>query len=106
MAFKKVIQTQFGQPAEYWKVLELRINYIQKTADVAVGGFLNKNARDLGLQPMMITGISFDPQTFPFKPESNILEVCYTKLKEGYRDKQGRLDETFKGAEDILEPKP
>lgn len=52
MALKLKRKKGDGTEFEYLKIIGIeKLNYINGTAEVVVGGYLNKEARDLELQP-------------------------------------------------------
>lgn len=101
MALQKEVKTQFGNNATYWRILEYRMNFVMKTADFAIGGYLDKDKRDAGMQPLMVTGVSFDPQNFPFTDEVPILRSVYEHIKRGYKDQKGTFVDTFVNSTDV-----
>jgi len=56
MALQKEIQTSFGIPATYWRIL--RINELFKdTAEVFLAGYADKDARDNNAEPLEVRTI-------------------------------------------------
>ena len=52
MALKKQIQTKFGVPAEYHKIIEVRIDWHRQTAAITVGVFISEEIRRSGGMPI------------------------------------------------------
>jgi hypothetical protein len=51
MALKKVLPTDFGMDAEYWRITNINCNF-QGTTTVILDGYLNKDARFDNAQPL------------------------------------------------------
>jgi hypothetical protein len=97
MALKMQIQTKYGIPAEYHKILETHINWCHKTASVRVGVFVDETARRDGNRPIEQREYprpASGPYLFPFDADKPVLEAAYGYLKS--------LDE-YKEAKDVLE---
>lgn len=97
MALKMQVQTKYGVPAEYHKILETHISWYRRTASVRVGVFVNEEARRDGSRP--IEQHEYPPPTsatyqFPFDADKPVLAAAYEYLKT--------LDD-YKGATDVLE---
>lgn len=51
MALKKILPTDFGMDAEYWKITNISCNF-QGNTTVVLDGYLNKDARFDNTQPL------------------------------------------------------
>lgn len=54
MAFLKSIPTDFGASAQYWRVIGVTDDLVNRTPDLTVPGCFNEEARHAGRQPMTI----------------------------------------------------
>ena len=95
MALIKKIKTNLGIDATYWKIVDLNINWLDKTSHISLLGWVDKNARDNGLKPLTQRNFDFNNVEFPFIDEEpqNERETAYNKIKQS---------EEFADAEDLL----
>lgn len=84
MALSKKIKTNLGIDATYWKIVDLNINWLDKTSHISLLGWVDKNARDNGLKPLTQRNFDFNNVEFPFIDEEpqNEREIVYIKIKE------------------------
>ena len=61
MALKKILPTDFGMDAEYWRITSISCNF-QGTTTVVLDGYLNKDARFDNAQPLRSHIVSFPLQ--------------------------------------------
>jgi len=80
MAIQKSIQTNKGIPAEYWKIIRTDINWKDRTSEVALYGYPNKQARLDGYEP--IDTRVFNWSDFPFTFDGNNVAQAYEKIVE------------------------
>jgi hypothetical protein len=65
MALVKQIEGETGAAAEYWRVIEVNLNYFAGVGAIALAGYISKNARNNGKRPLdakqfPLQGVSFD----------------------------------------------
>lgn len=104
MALKKTKILSTGVSGEYWKIMSVDVQY-PNTANVRLGLYLNKDARDSGKQPLL-----FEAFTLQFVGEADRTQL-YTLIKQQiiineYTDTNGNMAaETIPGffvdAEDV-----
>ncbi len=82
MALIKSIGTAYGIPAEYHKVVELRINWHNRIAGALVGSFVNKAVRLAEANCLTYRSYGFLADGFPFTMGGNNVEETYLALKE------------------------
>jgi hypothetical protein len=63
MALIKNIEGETGATAQYWRVIEVNMNYFASIGAVALAGYLTKAARNNGKRPL-------DARQFPLQGES------------------------------------
>lgn len=88
MALKKALMTQYGIHAEYWRVLRSEEIYPNRNI-VYVAGYLNKEVRDSGYQPLHV--LNYDI------PQADMLRAdIYNWLKQPLLkpDIKGKLTES------------
>jgi len=104
MALQKDIEVNnTGVVASYWKITETDIDWFGKTADVAISGFLNADARHSGKKPLMVKHFHFSGASFPFTVGGNVLSEGYLAIKNySETSPDGTvIYSIFKDAEDI-----
>ena len=62
MALKKILPTDFGMDAEYWRITSISCNFQGTTTTVVLDGYLNKDARFDNAQPLRSHIVSFTLQ--------------------------------------------
>jgi hypothetical protein len=82
MSFNKPIPTPFGIVANYHKITKMEINWLDGDAYVTVSSFADEKTRQDKKVPLATTNYQFFGKDFFYKPEDNILEVTYKKLKQ------------------------
>lgn len=92
MALKKQIQTSYGVPAEYHKIIGTSIDWLKQTAIITVGVFVDETARREGVRP--IERRAYQAEPFPFDKTTPERVTAYEYLKALPK---------YEGAEDILE---
>jgi hypothetical protein len=108
MALLKEIEGETGAVAEYWRVIEVNLNYFAGVGAVALAGYIDKAKRDAGKRPI-------DAKQFPIqgadfflfsvgeldKDKVNPVAVAYKFIKE-YVPKEGQPANPFADAVDDL----
>lgn len=89
MAYLKDIPTHFGFGAYYWKIVQININVLERTARVELAGFISEAARRgyPSTRPIADRAYDFGPHNFPFSGTGNILREAYTAIKN-YEDSE------------------
>jgi len=59
MALKKSIQTQFGIPAEYWRIIRINESFDSLT-EVLIAGYVSHEKREEGSNPLQILSRTFE----------------------------------------------
>ena len=54
MAIQKQVDTEYGVPAEYWRIIHLTADFISSEAVVIIAGYLTAAARTDGSEPLMV----------------------------------------------------
>jgi len=54
MAIQKQVDTEYGVPAEYWRIIHLNADFIGAEAAISIAGYLTAAARVDGSEPLMI----------------------------------------------------
>jgi len=63
MALVKTIEGETGASAQYWKVIEVNLNYFANVGAVALAGYVSKAARQAGKRPL-------DARQFPIQGDA------------------------------------
>jgi hypothetical protein len=81
--FKKSIETEYGEDADYWEVTEIRINAQNKSAEVRLGLFKTKGKFQSGKNPFTIKSYIFSGVDFPFSDATvnSMLREIKAKIK-------------------------
>ncbi len=82
MALIKSNPTPYGIPAEYHKIMEIRINWHANDASVLVGTFVNKEARMNNANCVIARLYEFPTRNFPFNMDHNNVDEAYLALKQ------------------------
>lgn len=83
MAFCKNKKLNTGIEINYWRIIQLNVNYDRLDAVVTLAGYLSKEARDNGSQP--IETVQFDMSSMFHNAEFSGDEVVKNiNLKEAY----------------------
>lgn len=86
MALVKTKTLENGFEAEYWKVLETNINYLNKNSHVTIGLYKDKQARIDGKRPVETQSFDWAGDNFPFTvgamEQENVIAISYEKIKE------------------------
>lgn len=69
MALQKKIATKYGIDADYWKIVDLNINWLTENSHVVLCGWASKEAREEGLKPLAQRGFDWSGEKFPFTDE-------------------------------------
>lgn len=108
MALNKPISTAYGIDLSYWKVTRLNIDWLNKVAEVFLGGWPNQQARTNGVDALEYRTQVFRHDDWPFTPNGYNITEAYERLKlpimkpnviEGEEDLN-----PFTGATDVYEP--
>jgi hypothetical protein len=80
--------TGYGVTTNYFKIANIEISFHSKMAKCELIGFISKEARDEGKEPLMMDIIHFFGDDFTFNLTDNLTEVMYSKIKllESYQD--------------------
>ena len=84
MALSKVLPTDFGIDATYWKIVDLNINWLSREAHISLLGWSDKVSRELGKKELSRKIFSFYGEEFPFldiEPQ-NEREIAYEYIKQ------------------------
>lgn len=85
MALKKEIQTKYNVKIEYWKIVQVSVNFYTSVAKVELAGFVNEKARRDGALPVEITNFALQKDNFVFTEdrmqEKNVLQLSYSIIK-------------------------
>jgi hypothetical protein len=100
MALQKKIYTtdNTGAFAEYWKVSEISGNWIKKTIDIKVSGFISQETRFNDKFPLFEKTYNLNPNLFelyftlPQMENTDILKKCYEFLKMNSSEFTDALD--------------
>lgn len=107
MALKKEKTLPTGHVIEYWRVIETNINYVDRTAHIAFGGYLNRAMRLGGAKPADSIAFDFSPDNFPFDlatlDTKNPLKISYIEAKKSRLDANGSETNWFVDATDAQE---
>lgn len=80
MAIKKVINTPYGVKAEYHRIAVTNVDWVNRTANIALVVYINKEAREAGSKHIEASQKLFSGETFDYTCEDNIVAKTYTKL--------------------------
>jgi len=106
MALQKDFETQYGITLSYWKVTRLNIEWHNRIAEVFLGGWVNRSARESEVAALEYKAVYFSTADFPFTPDGYNHTEAYERLKLPIFDNQ---DETqpdlnpFTEATDVFE---
>ena len=97
MAINKVLETQFGVSASYWKIIKMEIKFTDSvdSAEVLLAGFIDKNTSDISASPLKTAKFSWKGAQFPFRKQNildndgNLMKIAYTKIMEPVLDDVG-----------------
>lgn len=84
MALSKVLPTDFGIDATYWKIVDLNINWLSRETHISLLGWSDKVSREAGRKELARKIFSFSGDDFPFldiEPQ-NEREIAYDKIKQ------------------------
>ncbi|MCB1501362.1 MAG: hypothetical protein KDK07_16515 [Bauldia sp.] len=79
MALLKSINTEFGAPAQYWRVVSVSDDLLARKLDIATAGYFNEEARRAERQPMAIWQGRIEGDRYRRSPS---LAEVYALLKE------------------------
>jgi hypothetical protein len=81
--FKKSIETEYGDSAEFWKVISINLRPPTKKCEVRMSVWKNKNAYQAGKSASIVLNIDLDKTDFPFSNGElkDILESVKLKIK-------------------------
>jgi uncharacterized protein (UPF0210 family) len=82
MALLKEIETKYGIAANYHKISVTDVNWHAKSAHVEVIGFVDREAKESGMNPILKTNFDYSPDNFSLSPDSNIVACLYAAIKE------------------------
>lgn len=104
MALKKSKTLATGVVGEYWKIVDLNINWLTNQAHVAMCLWVDQQARLDGKQPLESQSFDWSGTNFPFTDEEpqNERATAYTKIKESNLDEEGNEQNWFADATDVL----
>jgi hypothetical protein len=83
MALLKNIPNGFGSTTSYWRVGQINISFLSKNVHVDLLGYLDRQARLDGKQPIDQRSFDFNGDEFPFNENEpqNEREIAYLKIK-------------------------
>lgn len=87
MALIKNIETQYGIDANYWKVVDLNVNWLTKQSHISLLGWNSKTDRVEGKQSLASRVYDWSGEDFPFTIEAldaeneNAVKIAYEKIK-------------------------
>lgn len=64
MALKKTCTTDYGNTVEYWKVVELSLNWISKIGRIRLAGYVNQDTRGDNKQYLESKFYNVNPKEF------------------------------------------
>lgn len=91
MALQKQKDTQFGIKANYWKVVQTNINWLDKKANIIMAGFENEASRRANNTALSRVNYEYEEildigdkiiSPFPFVPEDDIVAKSYELIKQ------------------------
>ncbi len=81
MALIKRIPTDFGIAAEYWSILSLEMNRVQRAVQVTMAGYADEAARRDGHRPLAVVPLAFDGDHFPGDAGGIGYGAIYARIK-------------------------
>lgn len=81
-----------GYTAEYWKIIETNINYVDRVSHVTMGLYKDKQARQNGKNPVESASFDWLGDEFPFDIDildeegNNAVKIAYEKIKESKKE--------------------
>lgn len=81
MALIKRLPTDFGIVAEYWSILSLEMNRLQRAVQVTMAGYANEAARRDGHRPLAVVPLAFGGEEFPGDAEGIAYGAVYAQIK-------------------------
>jgi hypothetical protein len=108
MGFVKVLQMSSLVDVQYWRIVEMHINFDRLDAVIILSGYLSRDARDSMASP--ITSFQFNLNgDYLMEMRDTVLRAAYTcfknllhtELSKPMEDQDGGLI-TFSGVEDLL----
>lgn len=106
MALHKNLVTMYGITLSYWKIVTVRINWHDLQAEVILGGWVDRAAREAGVIALDHKSAYFYPNDWPFTLNGLNHSEAYERLKAPIFDSQDPTQpdlNPFTGATDIFE---
>lgn len=108
MALYKQKEDIYGNSGiKYWRIIETNIDWANRQSHITLAGYVDKQARMDGKQPLECVSFDWNGDDFPFsinvldQEGENIVRVAYEKIKESKLDEDGNETNWFVDAEDI-----
>ncbi len=108
MALQKTKELASGITGNYWKILQVNIDYLNSTSHVTIALYVDEEARAAGKNPLAEQqSFNWQGEEFPFgssdlsAEDVNPLKVAYAKIKESVLDAEGEKTNFFGNAEDV-----
>lgn len=106
MALIKSIEGETGVSAEYWRVIEVNLNYFAGVGAVALVGYVSKATRNAGKRPLDAKQFPIQGPAFEaFSPAAmdaagrNHVKAAYEHVK-GFQPAEGQPANPFLDAQD------
>jgi hypothetical protein len=105
MAFRKLFEVDgSGINIEYWKIVEITINWADRTSLVKLAGYKDQISRQAGKYPLRTVGVDLLAGDFPFNlaalNANNPVKIAYAAVKAKMSDPTANW---FADAEDVIE---
>lgn len=81
MALYKKINTGYGVDAEYWKITNVKIDWLTRDSSFLLKGYSSKEARDNMSLELDSYVFKFSRDKFDFEYTDNVVEKVYVKIK-------------------------
>ncbi len=107
MALEIALEGESGATAEYWRVIEVNLNYFHGVGAIALAGYVSSATRAAGKRPLdarqfPIQGkdfLAFDPAELD-KAGNNPVAAAYNFVR-AYVPKEGKPANPFTNAKDV-----
>jgi hypothetical protein len=107
MALQKTIHTNYGVDLTYWRITRMQIDWQNKIAEVFLGGWISRDARNANANAFEFHSVQFDANDWPFTTNGHNFTEAYDRIKlpiYDLNDSSNPDRNPFTGAADVYEP--
>lgn len=85
MALIKEIEGETGASAQYWRVIEVNLNYFANVGAIALAGYVSKAARNAGKRPLDAKQFPLQGEAFNAFLDAQLQAAGETPVKKAYK---------------------